>query len=100
VPGFIGLGKIGCGLGAGVGEEGFGTAISVAILSRGREIDQPDRDLGDQRNHGHSEGASEWTQVAPLVGDDAEGCDADYGEGADGQPRERGETACPDRLAA
>jgi hypothetical protein len=56
VPGFIGLGKIGCGFGAGAGDEGFGTAMLVSILSGGRELDEPDRNLGDQGDDRDSEG--------------------------------------------
>jgi hypothetical protein len=55
VPGFIGLGKIGCGLGAGAGNVGLGAAMTVFILPRGREFDEPDRYLGDQGDDGYSE---------------------------------------------
>jgi hypothetical protein len=55
VPGFIGLGKIGCGFGAGAGDEGLGAAMLVFILSGGRELDEPDRDLRDEGDDGHSE---------------------------------------------
>jgi hypothetical protein len=61
VPGFIGLGKIGCGLGADGGEDGFGAAMTFSILSRCCEFDQPDRDLGDQGDDGDSKGPSERT---------------------------------------
>jgi len=57
VPGFIGLGKIGCGFGAG--DEGLGAAISGSILSGGREFDEPDRDLGDQGDDGNTEGPAQ-----------------------------------------
>jgi hypothetical protein len=55
VPGFIGLGKIGCGLGAGAGDEGFGLAIVALTLSPGGQCGQPDRDFGDQRDDRASE---------------------------------------------